>query len=216
MSETRRISGIRWTRERAAFLAAGCLLAGIAGGWMIHGSRLEASAAVSVAVPTPSAAAPQPSEPAQMKEMADAQAAPLLARLKSDPGNPDLLTNVGNLYYDAQQYETAVDYYARALKGRPADASVRTDMGTAFWYMGNPDRAIEEFNKALIYVPNNSNTLFNLGLVKWKGKQDAASATAAWKKLLSADPNYEQKDQVKKMLAEVQQHEADRLSGKPN
>ena len=82
-------------------------------------------------------------------------------------------------------------------------------MGTAFWYMGNADKAIEEFNKALADVPNNPNTLFNLGLVEWKGKGDAAGALAAWKKLLAAHPGYEQKDQVQKMLAEVTAHIAD-------
>jgi cytochrome c-type biogenesis protein CcmH/NrfG len=207
MSKTIRVSGIRWTRERAAFLAMGCLLAGIAGGWSIRGARVPAPAAVSVAsihaAPAPGTAEPQAMEAAHLKEMADAQAAPLLDKLKADPGNPASLTDLGNLYYDAQQYPVAVDYYARALKARPSDAAVRTDMGTAFWYMGNADRAIEEFNQALTYVPNNPNTLFNLGLVKWKGKKDGAGATAAWKKLLATDPRYEQKDQVLKMLAEV-------------
>ena len=85
--------------------------------------------------------------------MADAQAAPLLDKLKADPKNPDLLAGIGNIYYDAQQYPIAVDYYARALKARPSDAAVRTDMGTAYWYMGNADSAIAEFNKALTYAP---------------------------------------------------------------
>ena len=31
---------IRWTRERAAFVAVGCLMAGFAGGWSIHGARI--------------------------------------------------------------------------------------------------------------------------------------------------------------------------------
>ena len=207
MSETMQAPGIRWTRERAALFAMACLLAGIAGGWSMRGAGVQTSAAVSVATvnpaPTPSTAAPQAVDAAHLKDMADAQAAPLLEKLKADASNPESLRDLGNLYYDAQQYPVAVDYYARALKARPADAAVRTDMGTAFWYMGNADRAIEEFNKALTYVPNNPNTLFNLGLVKWKGKKDAAGAAAAWKKLLAIDPGYEQKDQVLKMLAEV-------------
>ena len=87
--------------------------------------------------------------------MADAQAEPLLDKLKSDPNNPELLTGIGNIYYDAQQYPIAVDYYGRTLKINPSDTAVRTDMATAYWYMGKADLAIEEFNKALIYAPNN-------------------------------------------------------------
>lgn len=218
MTGINRISCIRWTRERAAFLAIGCLMAGIAGGWAIHGPRtLDPVAA-------PSPAPSNPPEPQttpqtgreQLKQMADAQAAPLIDKLKADPANAELLTSLGNLYYDAQQYAVAVDYYARSLKTRPTDAAVRTDLGTAFWYMGDSDRAIAEFNQALTYVPNNPNTLFNLGMVEWKGKQNAAAASAAWRKLLATDPAYAQKDQVEKMLEEVKAHTAAQSIAKTN
>jgi cytochrome c-type biogenesis protein CcmH/NrfG len=225
MSETihtpamRGTRAIRWTRERTALLALVCLLAGTAGGWSIRGIRAAAPANRTVAaagVKQEPAPAPQPPSPAQLKEMADAQAAPLIDKLKSDPADADLLASIGNLYYDARQYPIAVDYYARTLKVKPADAAVRTDMGTAFWFMGNADRAIAEFDKALAYVPNNPNTLFNLGLVKWKGKTDAAGAIAAWEKLLATAPNYEQKTQVEQMLGEARNHVAAGAAAKAN
>ncbi len=201
-------SGMRWTRERAALLAAVCLVAGTAAGWAIGGLRSAKSweAIPAAAVMPENNAAQKPTtapSPAQLKGLADAQAAPLMEKLKSDPNNADVLAMLGNLYYDAQQYAVAVDYYARALRVRPADAAMRTDMGTGFWFMGNTDRAIAEFEKALTYVPDNPNTLFNLGLVKWRGKKDGAGAAAAWERLLKTDPQYEQKGQVEQMLAEV-------------
>jgi tetratricopeptide (TPR) repeat protein len=217
MSNTNRSTGMRWTRERAGLLAVVCLLAGIAGGWSIRGSR-TAAAAVKVsdaAVPAAHGTggeagwAAQTPDSAQLKALADTQAAPLVDKLKADPNNPDLLSSVGNLYYDAHQYPAAVDYYARTLKAKPSDAAVRTDMGTAFWYMGNADRALAEFDKALSYAPNNANTLYNRGLVRWKGKMDAAGAIADWEKLLATNPQYEGKAQVEQMLAEVRKHVAD-------
>ena len=144
--------------------------------------------------------------PDQLKQMADAQAAPLIEKLKADPNNPELLASIGNYYYDAQQYPIAVDYYGRSLKAKPADAAVRTDMATAYWYMGNADSAIAEFNKALSYEPNKPNTLFNLGLVKWQGKMDINGAVADWEKLLATNPNYEGKDKVEQMIAEAKKH----------
>jgi tetratricopeptide (TPR) repeat protein len=81
-------------------------------------------------------------------------------------------------------------------------------MATAYWYMGNADTAIAEFNKALTYAPNNPNTLFNLGLVKWQGKKDIDGAVADWKKLLAANPNYQGKDKVEQMMAEAKQQAA--------
>ena len=69
--------------------------------------------------------------------------------------------------------------------------------------MDNIDTAIAEFNTALTFAPNNANTLFNLGLVKWQGKHDSAGAIADWKKLLATNPNYEAKDKVEQMLTDV-------------
>jgi cytochrome c-type biogenesis protein CcmH/NrfG len=142
----------------------------------------------------------------QMQHMADTQAAPLLDRLKTDPNNVELLANVGNIYYDTQQFTTAIQYYERALQQQPANSGVRTDMATAYWYLGNADTAIQEFNRALTYEPTKPNTLFNLGIVKWQGKMDVAGAVAAWQKLLDSNPNYENKDKVVELIAQAQKH----------
>ena len=217
MSETKNnSSSVNWTGVQAYTLAVVCLLLGMAGGWLIRGSQQSPAAAAAVENAGPSASAPtamgggmnaQPT-PEQLKKMADTQAAPLIEKLKSDPNNPELLTSVGNFYYDAQQYPIAVDYYGRALKAKPADAGVRTDMATAYWYMGNADTAIAEFNKSLTYEPNKANTLFNLGLVKWQGKMDINGAVSDWEKLLATNPNYEGKDKVEQMIAQAKKHSA--------
>ena len=212
MTDTKGTLIKQWTRKQAILLSVACLAVGIAGGWLIRGSQTPAvnrsAQAANLSAPAVAGPASPVPIPARLKEMADAQAAPLLAKLNSDPNNPAFLTGIGNIYYDAQQYPIAVGYYGRSLKARPADASVRTDMATAYWYMGNADSAIAEFNKALTYAPNNPNTLFNLGLVKWKGKNDSASALADWQKLLAANPNYEQKDKVEQMMAEAKKDAA--------
>ncbi len=198
-----------WTTFQAYILAVICLLVGIAGGWLFRGSQ-------SPALPpeTANAAAPagmgagmgsQPT-PEQMRTMADTQAAPLIEKLKSDPSNPDLLASIGNVYYDTQQFPTAIDYYQRSLKVQPANAGVRTDMATAFWYTGNADTAIAEFNKALSYEPNKANALFNLGIVEWQGKMDINGAVATWQKLLDTNPNYENKQKVLDLIAQAKKH----------
>ena len=195
----------KWTATQAISLMMICLAIGIAGGWFFRGWQSPAIAGQENAATAAAQAqgnSPQQSS-ARLMQMADAQAAPLLDKLKSDPNNPELLTGIGNIYYDAQAYPAAVDYYQRALKAKPADAAVRTDMATAYWYMGNADTAIAEFNKALTYEPNNPNALFNLGIVKWKGKGDIAGAEADWKKLLAENPNYEHRDQVEQAMAQA-------------
>jgi cytochrome c-type biogenesis protein CcmH/NrfG len=210
MSEFKnRSSAGTWTNTQAYTLIVVCLLAGIAGGWFLRGSASPAAAAAaqnsSVVPSTGTSTGEQPS-PQQMKMMADTQAAPLLEQLKSDSDNPELLSKIGNIYYDTQQYPTAIEYYRRSLNLQPANSAVRTDFATAIWYTGDADTAIAEFNKALSYEPTKSNTLFNLGVVKWQGKMDVNGALAAWQKLLDTNPNYENKQKVLELMAQAKKH----------
>ena len=52
--------------------------------------------------------------------------------------------------------------------------------------------------------PKDANALFNLGLIRWKGKDDPTGAVAAWKELLKTNPNLEKKPIVESMIAEAQ------------
>lgn len=197
-----------WTNAQAYTLIVICLLIGIAGGWVLRGSQSPAAAAQAANTSpgmVPSNMGEQPS-PQQMKLMGDTQASPLLNQLKSDPNNVELLTRVGNIYYDTQQYPTAIDYYRRVLNLQADNAGVRTDFATAIWYTGDADTAIAEFNKALSYEPNKANTLFNLGVVKWQGKMDINGAVAAWQKLLDTNPTYENRPKVLEMIAQAKKH----------
>ena len=209
--KNRATSTEQWTSVQAYVLAVICLLVGIAGGWFIRGSQSPAAAATETAsasrpvCPNQTRGAQTPT-PAQMQKMADTQAGPLIEKLKADPNNAGLLENVGNVYYDAQLFPAAIDYYQRALKVEPANAGVRTDMATAYWYTGDADTAIAEFQKSLSYEPNKANTLFNLGVVEWQGKMDIDKAVATWQKLLDTNPNYEGKDKVLQLMAQAKKH----------
>jgi cytochrome c-type biogenesis protein CcmH/NrfG len=191
---------------QAYTLAVVCLLLGVAAGWLVRGSQSPAAASAANFQTATSTSDPGQPSPEQLRKMADAQAAPLLERAKSNPNDPDLLAKIGNVYYDVQDYSTAVSYYQRALKIQPSNANVRTDLATAYWYMGNPDMAIQEFDTALTYEPNKANTLFNLGMVQWQGKMDIKSAVATWQKLLATNPDYENKEKVKQLIAEAEKH----------
>ncbi len=211
MTDTKQSATIeQWTSVQAYVLAVICLLVGMAGGWLIRGSQAPAAPGTETASASAQAPAINPNTqaptPAEMQKMADTQAGPLLEKLKTDPNNAGLLGNIGDIYYDAQQFPTAIDYYQRALKIEPANTGIRTDMATAYWYSGNADTAIAEFQKSLSYDPNKANTLFNLGIVEWQGKMDIDKALATWQKLLDKNPNYEGKDKVLELMAQAKKH----------
>ncbi len=211
-------SGGAWTSTQAYVMAVICLLIGGAIGYFLRSSAGPEPQTASVAANTVPAGTPgtggipqgQPTStqptPEQMRQMADTQAAPLIDMLKAEPHNEQLLSGIGNIYYDARQYQSAIDYYSRLLKINPNDANVRTDMGTAFFYLGNADRALSEFEIALKHDPKHAQTLFNMGMVKWQGKSDAKGAVASWEKLLQVVPDYPDRTKVEQLIEEAQKH----------
>ena len=66
--------------------------------------------------------------------------------------------------------------------------------------------ALAEFQKSLSYKPNHPNTLFNSGIVKWQGKNDAKGAIAAWEQLLKTNPNYPERQKVEELLTRAKEH----------
>jgi tetratricopeptide (TPR) repeat protein len=217
MTNQARNSGSSWTGTQAYVLAIICLVVGVAIGYLVRGS---ASPAQNTAVAQQPAAAPaatggmaagQQPTPEQMKHMADKQAETLLAQLKDKPNDPQLLYNVGNVYYDTQQYPEAISYYEKSLAQNSNSADVRTDLGTAYFYSGDVDRALAEFDQVLKKNPTHANALFNQGMVRWKGKMDVAGAVSSWKKLLETNPTYEHRDQVQAFISQAEKH----LSIKP-
>ncbi len=195
-----------WTSAQAYVLAVICLAIGVAIGWWLRATPETQSASASgQSTGTPASGDQQPT-PAQMKRMADTQAEPLLAQLKSRPNDPALLAQIGNVYYDAQLYNEAVGYYDRSLKIDAKNGNVRTDMGTAYFYMGDSDRALKEFATTLQYDPKHAQTMFNIGMVKWQGKGDATGAVEAWQRLLQVAPDYPERARVEQLIDRAKQH----------
>jgi cytochrome c-type biogenesis protein CcmH/NrfG len=206
---TRQQNGTTWTNSQAYVLAAFCLMLGVTLGYLFRGSASQ-----DVPAPTSqtaSASVPQGMgqgqiTPEQQKAMVDRAAAPLLQAVQSNPNDFESLVKLGNLYFDAQQYDRAIVNYERGLTITPDNPDVLTDLGTAYWYAGSPDKALADFQKSLKVRPNHPGTLFNTGVVKWQGKADPAGAVAAWQQLLKTNPDYPQRQQVEEFIAKAKQH----------
>ena len=198
-----------WTGTQAYILAVFCLVLGVALGYLFRGSASPASETTVAPRANDSAASASTQAqvtPAQQKEMLNQSLAPLLETLKTNPDDVDTIVKVGNLYYDGQQYQEAVQYYRLAAKSQPKNADLLTDLGTSLWYTGDADGAIGEFQKALKYQPDHPETLFNLGTVRWQGKGDPKGAVEVWEELLQKNPNYPQKQQLQEYIEKAKQH----------
>jgi len=191
-----------WKSQQVFTLAAAFLLVGLLLGYLLPGgggSKTVKPAAV--AAQTPGAHPPITME--QMKAMADSKAAPLLEKLKSNPSDADALSQLGALYSSAHQFQQSAEYYTKSLQADPKNLNVRTLLASSLYYGGDVDSALKQLQQVLKSDPKNANALFNLGMMKWKGKNDAAGAIAAWEALLRSNPNLDRKSTVEQMIAEA-------------
>src|ERR1043165_4201345 len=115
-----------WSTTQAYTLAVVCLVLGAALGYLLRGSEPAAIAPAQAAVQQPGNMGPGQipgfggmQGGASSPEMVDKAALPMLEALKSNPNDASTLAKVGNLYYDAQLYSKAIEYYAKALKITP-------------------------------------------------------------------------------------------------
>ncbi|HVI07656.1 MAG TPA: tetratricopeptide repeat protein [Candidatus Binatia bacterium] len=202
-----------WTSTQAYVMAGIFLLLGLALGYFFRGSKSQATApAVSAAAPQPAAPTPGMSEHPmptldQMKQMADAKAAPMLEQVKKDPKNPALLIQVAKIYEATHQFKEAANYFGKSLEIDPKDVPTRTEMASCLYYDGDADGAIKQLQRGLQDKPNDANSLFNLGFIRWKGKNDAAGAISTWQQLLKSNPQLEseKKAQVQALISEAGQ-----------
>jgi cytochrome c-type biogenesis protein CcmH/NrfG len=202
-------AGLAWSAKQVYAMAVVCLVVGLAIGYLFRGSQSPAAPAQPAANAQSAASAggmgghvPSLEE---MKQMADTKAAPLLEKLKSDPNNGGLLFQVGNIYKATHQFKEAADYYNKALQVDPKNVAARTEMASCMYYNGDVDGAISQLQQSLRYDPKDANSLFNLGMIKWQGKQDGKGALAAWQELLRSNPQLsaERKAKVQKLMADA-------------
>lgn len=203
-----------WRVTQVYAMAVICLLVGLAIGYLFRGSK---SPAPQPAVPETSGqssphtgamggmSGKKPSLE-DMKKMADKKAAPLLEKLKSDPTNTSTIMQIGAIYKATHQFKEAGEYYDQALKVDPKNVAARSEYASTLYYNGDVDGAIAQLNQALHDDPKDANSLFNLGMIKWKGKHDSKGALAAWQQLLRTNPQLsaDRKATVQKLIADVQ------------
>jgi Tfp pilus assembly protein PilF len=118
-----------WRPKVVYGMATSCLLLGLAVGYLLRGSDSHTAAASSAvglshpqvgASPTMSMLSLE-----QMKAMADKKVDPLLAQLKTDPKNKDLLLQVAYFYKSSHQFKDAAAYFDQALQVDPKNIAAR-------------------------------------------------------------------------------------------
>lgn len=189
------------SRESIVFAVSGAFF-GLLVGWILGAQQGGPaipqgmpSAPAATATAEPSAPAPKPVDVQRVRTLESAASA-----AANDPA-PRI--ELGNLYFDAENYSEAIRWYEQALRIDPKNVNVSTDLGVSYYYTSQPDRALAQFDQSLAVDPAHAKTLLNQGIVRAFGKQDLKGAAESWEKVVRLAPDSEEGRAAKRALDAV-------------
>ncbi len=108
---------------------------------------------------------------------------------RQNSGDADAWTQLGNAYYDGNQYKKAILAYKASLDLDSKNPDVWTDLGVMYRRNGQPGEAIKSFDKARSLDPTHAMSRYNKGVVLLHDLSDLDGAVEVWEELLEIDPN---------------------------
>jgi tetratricopeptide (TPR) repeat protein len=182
--------------ESIAYGIAGVAF-GLIAGWIIGTQQ----AAPRPAAPPTQAAAPaqNPATP-RAAILDDAKVTALKSVAERQPTNAQPRAELANLYFDAERYDDAINWYQEALKLTPNDVNLSTDLGVCYYYTNQADKALAQLSHSLSIDSKHTKTLLNVGIVKAFGKQDLDGATKAWQQVVELAPDSPEGQAAKRAL----------------
>ena len=176
-------------KDSLAFALSGTLF-GLIVGWIIGTQQ----AATSLRPAAPAAPAAQPANAAEPRATApvaldEARVKELTTAATARPADAAVRVQLANLYFDAERFPDAIEWYRQALAIQPKDANVSTDLAVSYYYSNQSDKALEQFEYSLEVDPKHTKTLLNQGIVRAFGKQDLDGAARAWQQVLDIAPD---------------------------
>lgn len=144
-------------------------------------------------MPLPSRVPQQPVAQPQQPKGPTAQQARLIQDLEKktsqSPDDVNAWTQLGNIYFDTDQFEKSIKAYNKALDLAPDNPDVLTDLGVMYRRNKQPKKALEAFDKAIAANPRHETAWFNKGIVLLHDVNDRDGAIKAWEALIEVNPN---------------------------
>ena len=92
-------------------------------------------------------------------------------------------------YYNKQKYEEAIDYYTKAVVFKPADKVTLLKIANLYRLLGNNTKALSFYDKILSLDSNNTDALFNKGLVL-ANQKNYDECIACFEKVIKLTPEF--------------------------
>jgi tetratricopeptide (TPR) repeat protein len=185
--------------DSIVFAVAGVLF-GVIVGWVLGSQQARSSVRVAAPVAQSQPAGQTTQQSSRAVPLDQERAKALEAVALQNPKDAQPRVQLGNMYFDAEQYPQAITWYEQAFALERKDANLSTDLGVAYYYTNQPDRALTQFEHSLSINPKHTKTLLNMGIVRAFGKQDLEGAAKAWEQVVAIDPNSQEGQAAKKGL----------------
>lgn len=108
--------------------------------------------------------------------------------LEKNPNDAEAWTQLGNLFFDSNQVENAIEAYEKSLEIQPGKIGVITDLGVMYRRNNQPEKAIQAFDKAIAVDPSFETARFNKGIVLIHDMNDLETGIKAWEELVEQNP----------------------------
>jgi len=171
--------------KKSSLLLA-CLVSvavGFLGGIVL--SAYKSRSAISLPAP---GAGQQPAPGRNLAAESAAEIENLKRETAQNPSNIKAWIELGNMYFDTDQFEKSIQAYEQALALKPDNANVLTDMGVMYRRSGQPQKALAAFDKAIAVDPGHEVSRFNKGIVLMHDLNDQNGAMEAWAGLVRINP----------------------------
>jgi tetratricopeptide (TPR) repeat protein len=127
----------------------------------------------------------------QQGAMPQVQAA--IDKARNEPDNFEAQKQAGQMYYDIQRWDEAIDYWLKANKLKPNDYEVIVHIANSYFESGKYELAEQWYTSALTINPKDINARTDLGTTFMaRTPPDFDRAIKEYNRSLEVNPNHEQ------------------------
>jgi cytochrome c-type biogenesis protein CcmH/NrfG len=120
----------------------------------------------------------------------EAQVAELMKKLKADPKDAATLVALGNLYFQAGDFNTAGSWMEQAVTIESGNVKARLALGASLFNLGDAADAERHWLRVVAIEPKNVEAFYDLGfLYLSKNPPDMARAKQMWRKVIEIAPD---------------------------
>lgn len=114
-------------------------------------------------------------------------------KARNEPDNFEAQTQAGQMYYQIQRFDEAVDYWLKANKLKPDDYQTLVNIGNAYFEAGKYELAEQWYTSALVKKPDDVAVRTDLGTTFMaRTPPDFDRAIKEYRRSLELDPKHEQ------------------------